>query len=378
MWCDERLGNGRGEEREDGKGRECAPLGGRGYAFALDEPSGGAWHERTLTQRRRRILDAIIEIVCEQSFAGASVAAVCRRAKVSGRVFYDTFEGLESCFLAALDDGYSRVSMVIGAALEEADSWLEGVRGALAGLLTLFDEEPTFARFCIVESLTAGPWALERREQCVAGVTEMILGHPDTLFPDEPHQFASEGVMASLLVVIQNQLLANRSELLIGLLEPLTRLAVTPYLDAAAAAEQVERSKALLEQTLSRREDTSELPGNREARGNREVTVPDLLLDPRAHRARECVLYLSEHPGASNRQIARGVGIAGDTQISTILSRLRKAGVLSKDSAKPGGPNAWKLTAHGLLVARRLLGHDRAGGGGDVKDRNTQTFTPSS
>jgi len=84
------------------------------------------------------------------------------------------------------------------------------------------------------------------------------------------------------------------------------------------------------------------------------VEIPTVLRDPRAHRARGCLRYLAENPGASNRQIADGIGIARHDQASTLLSRLAAAGLLAKQPGAPGLPNAWTLTGHGVQVALAL------------------------
>lgn len=84
------------------------------------------------------------------------------------------------------------------------------------------------------------------------------------------------------------------------------------------------------------------------------VEIPSVLRDPRAHRARSCLRYLAEHPGASNRQIADGIGIARHDQTSTLLSRLAGMGLIAKHPGAPGLPNAWTLTQHGANVALAL------------------------
>jgi predicted ArsR family transcriptional regulator len=82
------------------------------------------------------------------------------------------------------------------------------------------------------------------------------------------------------------------------------------------------------------------------------VEIPEPLRNPRAHRARACVRYLAAHPGASNRQVADALGVSGRTQMSALLARLHRAGLLVKHPARPGGPNAWSLTQRGLRASR--------------------------
>ena len=306
------------------------------------------WREHPLGQRRARIVKAMVEVVCErEGFAGASVTAVCAHAKVSGRGFYEIFASREDCFLAALDEGHRRASQEVSCAFEGAESWLDGVRLALVALLTFLDSEPGLARVCVVESLAAGHWALERRERHVASLTRQIAEFWGQRGPQEPYPFAAEGVMASVLNIIQNRLRADEAQPLSVLLGPLMGLATTPYLDAREVADEIKRSEALA-QRLAASSDPQLRPGA----GRGRVQVPAMLRNPRAHRARECLLYLAEHPDASNRQIAKAIGIARDTQVSTMLARLREMRLLVKHGAKPGGSNAWMLTAYGLAVAR--------------------------
>src|ERR1700751_1384322 len=73
--------------------------------------------------------------VCEQGFAGTSVSAVCARAGVSLRSFYECFGGREECFLAVIDDAYRQGSAIMADSYAQAGDWREGLRDALAGVL---------------------------------------------------------------------------------------------------------------------------------------------------------------------------------------------------------------------------------------------------
>ena len=84
------------------------------------------------------------------------------------------------------------------------------------------------------------------------------------------------------------------------------------------------------------------------------VAVPGALRDPRAHRARECLLHVAGNPGVSNRELASALGIGHPAQISRLLMRLAALGLLEKQRALPGGPNAWWLTHYGREVSRAL------------------------
>lgn len=296
--------------------------------------------------QRARILEAMVYVVRERGYAGASVGRVCERAKVSHHTFATFFDGLEACFLAVLEEGALQAHTLIAQAFERETLWIDGARSGLAALLMDFDANHDLAYALLVEATAAGAWAREARERHVAEITSMIEESWKPHARAEPHPLAAAGVMASLLGVLHTHLVTRGSEPLIELLGPAMGLVTAPYLPPAAVALEVERSKQLAIE-LAR--------GARSSRvGTSATRVPVALSDPRAHRARACVRYLRTHPGSSNREIAAAVGIAGHTQISALLARLARIGLLTKRSRGPGHSNAWSLTPRGLQIAAVL------------------------
>lgn len=304
--------------------------------------------EHVLAIQRARILDATVFVVREREFAHITVASVCARAKVSRSTFFDLFDGREDCFLAVLDDGYQRVQALIFEAFVREQSWLDGVRGALAALLSFFDCQPVLAYVLIVESSAAGTWARERRERHLQALTSFIEAHWGAPRAGHPHRLVPAGVMASLLGTLHTHLVTRREEPTITLLGALMGLVTAPYLDQLGVAREIERADAVAQELLAgRRSEQMGTFGDR-------VKIPSLLRDPRARRARACLMYLVEHPGASNRDVARSVGIARDAQISTLLARLQAGGLAVKHPGSPGRPNSWSPSPYGLRVADAL------------------------
>jgi AcrR family transcriptional regulator len=275
------------------------------------------------------------------------VTAICARAKVSRDTFYATFESRQDCFLAMMEDGLRRVSDLIERSFATHEHWIDGVRAALAELLSLFDTEPSLARVWVIETLGAGAWALERRERHLAALTEAIVAHWRPPPGAAAHPFAAEAVMSSVLAIVHSHLVSGRPEPLISLLGPLMGVACAPYVHRQVAREQVERCQVLAERALAHG------PYPRQAVAG-AAELPDSLRDPRAHRMRRCLAYVTEHPGSSNRQIAAAIGIASHTQASALLTRMARMGLLDKQQGSPGRPNAWSLSERGRQVARAL------------------------
>jgi AcrR family transcriptional regulator len=298
--------------------------------------------------QRRRILDAMVLVVREHGFAGASVSRVSARAKVSRRTFNEAFDSLEDCFLAVLDEGAAHASALISEAFDLEGSWVDGVRGALAALLGFFDSEPARAHALVVEANAAGPRARGRREQHVASIISLIEDRWRVHDENWSHPLDAAGVMGSLLAVLHTHLVTARKEPMIALLGPAMGLVTAPYLNQRCVKREIERAEAIAAELLARRAcaPPAEPAGS--------VTLPELLLHPRAHRARACILHLAMHPEASNREVARAVGIERDTHISTLLARLHRAGLLVKRRAAPGRPNEWSASSYGMRVANVL------------------------
>ena len=72
------------------------------------------------------------------------------------------------------------------------------------------------------------------------------------------------------------------------------------------------------------------------------------------YRTVRVLVVVGSHPGASNREIADGSGIADQGQISKLLTRLQRLELVENrgEGQLKGAPNAWHLTERGALVER--------------------------
>jgi DNA-binding MarR family transcriptional regulator len=75
------------------------------------------------------------------------------------------------------------------------------------------------------------------------------------------------------------------------------------------------------------------------------------------YRTVRCLMFIGEHPGASNREIAKGAEVPDEGQTSKLLSRLARLGLISNTRPHgPGFPNYWTLTPHGEQVLGAVQG----------------------
>jgi len=75
------------------------------------------------------------------------------------------------------------------------------------------------------------------------------------------------------------------------------------------------------------------------------------------HRTARTLAAIGAHPGSNNRTVAALAGIIDQGQISKLLRRLERIGLIENvGSVGPGDPNSWRLTAYGETVARFVQG----------------------
>ena len=304
--------------------------------------------------QRARILASATEVVAELGYGGLTVAEVIVRAKISRRTFYELFEDRDECFLAAFDAALARVADVVLPAYHSERAWRERVGVALHALLGILDEQPVLGRLLIVDALAAGPAALTRRAAVIETLVRAVddgrraAGRGRDLGP-----LAAEAVVGAILGVLHARLLdERRRKPLLALSGPLMSTLVLPYLGAAAAARELQRP------TPRRVRDSA---GNGHARGGLPSN-PLHGLDMRlTYRTLRVLSVVGELPQASNRQVADLAGVSDQGQMSKLLARLEKLGLIENggragaDGARlRGEPNRWILTPRGAQVVAAI------------------------
>jgi hypothetical protein len=262
--------------------------------------------------------------------------------------FGEVFGSIERAFVALVEQVTAWPASLIHDAFKRESSWRASVLAGLEALLVFLEAEPALARVCIVDALAGPPAALEHRARLLKPLMALVDEARETLPKDkQPPAVTAEAVVAAIAGILHARVVAGQAPPFIGLLGELAEIVIAPYLgsDEASKAARIgnERARAIVRERSSRPPDL-------------RVPVPRQLHHARASRARACVLYVAEHPGASNQKIATGIGIRHLGQASMLLARLEGLEVLTKQAGGAGRPNAWTLSAHGQGIARSLKG----------------------
>jgi AcrR family transcriptional regulator len=308
--------------------------------------AGGRSHVTEI--QRARMIAAMIDVVSERTRANATVAHVVARSGVSRRTFYEVFEDFEDCFLAALDYSVGQASEYVLAAYDPTARWRVRIRAALVGLLEFLEDEPAMGRLCVVETLGAGRKVHERRMRVIDMATAAVdEARGEARASRALPPLTAEGVVGGVLSVLHARLVSGDGAPLLELAGPLMGMLVLPYLGPAAA----QKENAAPTPTRVPRE---------------RAASKDPLRDLRmrlTYRTVRVLLAIAESPGRSNREVGAAAGIDDQGQISKLLSRLERLGLIENAGVGEvrGSPNAWALTERGGEVERLVAGQPQAG-----------------
>ncbi len=292
--------------------------------------------------QRRRLLTATSELVYERGVQAVTIALVSDRAGVSRKTFYGIFNDREGCLLAVFEDAVEQAVQVVTDAASGDGSWRERVRAGLAALLSFLDEHPVAGRLMIVEALGAGEQTLNARARVLAQTIAIVdEGRKQPKAVRDIPPLTGEGVVGAVFSVIHARMLnratpTQNAQRMVELTGALSAMVIQPYLGTTIAKKELERP--------------APVP---------KPTVPKLPSDPfrdlpirLTYRTARVLAAIAAAPGASGKQIARASEITDDGQMSRLLNRLGRAGLIENTGSGParGEANAWTLTPKGQDV----------------------------
>ncbi len=321
-------------------------------------PRVGRSHAQVADIQRSRLLAAAVRAVDELGWANTTVADVVARSRVSRRTFYELFANREECLAAMLEDILGAVAGELATAGLEGVEWRERVRRGLWAILAFFDREPVLARVCVVQALSGGPEVLERREEILVRLAGVVDGGRGGARAAQCTPLTAEGLVGAAFGIVYARLLKGQLRPLTELLGELMAMIVLPYLGPAAARREL---------ALPVHAPVTPRAARRPAWPARAVSDPlesvPMRLTYRTSRVLDGVAELTGR-GAdpSNREVGDFAGIPDAGQVSKLLRRLERLGLLANSGLghARGEPNAWRLTVKGEQVARSIRAHSRS------------------
>jgi AcrR family transcriptional regulator len=300
--------------------------------------------------QRVRLLGAAVPAVDELGWTSVTVSDIASRARVSRRTFYDLFSNREECLLALLGDTVGRVERDLATADLHDQAWLERVRTGLWRILCFLDRDPALARVCVVQSARGSRRVLEVREELLTRLAGAIdEGRSQSAHGVQVPVVTAEGLVGAAVAIVYKRLLNGARTPLTDLHGDLMGMIVLPYLGSAAAGK--ERKRRTPESLLA----TTPAASARQSNSREDDPLREIPMRL-TYRTARVLGVVAQNTGVSNRVVAEHAGISDQGQVSKLLARLQRLGLLANtgEGHARGERNAWGLTPLGERVTRQL------------------------
>ncbi|WP_028846990.1 MULTISPECIES: TetR/AcrR family transcriptional regulator [Thermocrispum] len=146
----------------------------------------GATAEERRAQRRRRLMDAALELIGTQGWAQTTLRGVCERARVGPRFFYESFADLDELAAAVhaelVDDALQKT---LRAVREAPDDLAAKSHAGVATIIRAFTDDPRRARFVFAEA-HASETLMRLRFRAMRTIADVVAEQAATLLDMPP------------------------------------------------------------------------------------------------------------------------------------------------------------------------------------------------
>jgi AcrR family transcriptional regulator len=188
--------------------------------------------------QQARIVAALARETAEKGYRAVTVADIVKRAKVSRKTFYENFASKEKCFLAAQEEAMATALERVVTASGTFKDWPQQVRAGLTAFLDYVAEEPTLARTCLVEALSAGPAAVKYHEESQQAFVSLFrLGRNVSPETAELPDALEEATVGGVFWIVYQRLASGAEGEITSMLSELIEFTLVPYLGVETARE---------------------------------------------------------------------------------------------------------------------------------------------
>jgi AcrR family transcriptional regulator len=146
---------------------------------------GGKTAEQRAQDRRRRLVTATIELLDEHGEAGTTMTAICARAGLTERYFYESFTHRDDALLAALDHVSTEIAAAAVGVLDRTSGSPEDrVHAVMASFVDLVSRQPALGLVAVVHS-SATPTLRARRHELIRTFAELVAHEASTLYGED-------------------------------------------------------------------------------------------------------------------------------------------------------------------------------------------------
>ena len=177
------------------------------------KPRSGLSRAEVIADQRRRILDGLAIALAYHGYEDTKITDIVELAGVSRPTFYEHFEGKDSCFAAAYEDGVKRLADALKIAVEAERARRGRISSGLRAALDFLAADPPLAHLLLVESLAAARPARIEHEGSLVRLADALRAA--SAAADEPVTEETARLLAGgLASLLSGRVLAGEAELL--------------------------------------------------------------------------------------------------------------------------------------------------------------------
>lgn len=211
-----------------------SPLAGRPRAVPAATGLAGE-------DERARVLRSALELAALEGYANLTPMRIADEAGVSIDTFFDLFDDMEACFLAAVHTLGEEVRATVADPGLTGPEWPHAVHRALDALMRYFAARPANAQTIATGVFAMGQRAVDMGAELASEVAVKLTagapGKPVTVL-------AREGIEGAIWHTIYSQTATGRTSALPLLSDYLAYIVLAPYLGAEEAARVVTENRA--------------------------------------------------------------------------------------------------------------------------------------
>jgi AcrR family transcriptional regulator len=182
----------------------------------------------------------MVYLAGSRGYAQVSIEAVCEQARTRPSHFARCFAGKEDCFLSVHDEVAKEFCERVLGACSGTSSWHDRIWAAGWAAMRFFEEDPTRARFLVVELNGTGSGAQSRRDRALRHVADVLDGGREELEePGKVSRCTAEIVAGAIYVTVLGKIEEGCIERGDDFLSELVYMAVLPYLGSRAAEDEL-------------------------------------------------------------------------------------------------------------------------------------------
>jgi AcrR family transcriptional regulator len=211
-------------------------VGDRFSEYRLPPGRHGIPPAEVAENQRWRLIGAAAEVLAECGPVRTTSTRVARRAAVSPATFYQHFDNVAECLLAAYRAEVDSIWGVVAEACRETEiGWPERLAVAVASTLRLLAVEPAMAHLLSAKAPSGVAAIAEAREGAVERLAELLAGGRE-LRPKGAAELPAgieRHLISGALAIVAERVAAGEAERLPELAPDLTAMLSAPYVSEA-------------------------------------------------------------------------------------------------------------------------------------------------